>query len=681
MHLFAKFAIPMALVSGLAVWPLSSATLSQMATTHRADASVVDEAPANPTPANPTASVVPLSDEELTKAASNIDAIINADLEKAGLKALPKTKDEQFLRRVYLDLAGRIPTIEEAGAFYANKKGDKRETLISTLLASEAHIHHMFTWWADLLRAHSRLQDRYTGAPYIDWIKNSIKANKPFDKMVYELVTAQGPALARGNGATGYYVADKGMPEDNMANTVRVFLGTRMACAQCHDHPFDKWTRKDFYEMVAFTDGVQTITPSNIYRNAVKKLGGNNVLASTAAQGQSFGESVFMSVSPGNNGGSVALPKDYQYKDARPGQKISALTMFEDDILKGGKSISARETYAKWMTSAENPRFATVIANRMWKKLMKVGFVEPVDDFMDETVVKNKELGDYLSKLMISVKFDLRKFQEIIASTDAYQRQAITEDEDKMDFHYHGMPLHRLSAEQVWDSLMTLTIANVDKVKGDGAEFQYKLYDENKDKTPEQIAEIILKVGKARERVDEIRKEMATLREQMKNSKEVASLKAKMETLASEQAKLQASADPTGYSPARYAGNGPMRRASELSSPMPPSHFLRVFGQSDRYVIENASDSLNLTQSLDLMNGLVESTILGDDKSVLSQQLAKAKSPNDKVQVIYFAVLSRAPTSSEISFGNRVMSLAPNKRGAEYLSWALINSAEFMFNQ
>ena len=81
------------------------------------------------------------------------------------------------------------------------------------------------------------------------------------------------------------------------------------------------------------------------------------------------------------------------------------------------------------------------------------------------------------------------------------------------------------------------------------------------------------------------------------------------------------------------------------------------------------------------MNGLVESTILGDDKSVLSQQLAKAKSPNDKVQVIYFAVLSRAPTSSEISFGNRVMSLAPNKRGAEYLSWALINSAEFMFNQ
>jgi hypothetical protein len=312
---------------------------------------------------------------------------------------------------------------------------------------------------------------------------------------------------------------------------------------------------------------------------------------------------------------------------------------------------------------------------------MKVGFVEPVDDFNDETEASNKALAELLTKLMISVKYDLRKFQEIIASTEAYQRQAITEDEDIYNFHYHGMPMHRLTAEQVWDSLMTLTIDKVDTVRGDGAEQQYKLYDENKNKSPEQIAEMVLKAGKSRDRIDQIRKEMAALREQMAKSKDRAKLQAQYDALRNEQEKLQNSADPTGYSPNRYTGMGPMRRASELASPMPPSHFLRVFGQSDRYVIDNATASLNLTQSLDLMNGMVESTILGDDKSVLSQQLEKAKAPNDKVKVIYFAVLSRMPSSSEMSFGNRVMSLAPNKRGAEYLSWALINSAEFMFNQ
>ncbi len=679
MHLFTKFALPIAVVSRLAIWPLSSATLSQMSTSHRAAVSVVDEGPANPSPANQTQTIARLSDEELAKASITIDAIINADLEKLSLKALPKTKDDQFLRRVYLDLAGRIPTVEEAAAFYANKKGDKRDSLIKTVLGSQAHVHHMFTWWADLLRAGSTLQDKYTGAPYIDWIKNSIKANKPFDKMVYEMVTAEGPALARGNGATGFWVTDKGMPQDNMANTVRVFLGTRLACAQCHDHPFDKWTRKEFFEMVAFTEGVETQTGNKEYKNALKGVGGKNPPANLNNIANDFGEKIGLKVTAGSNGGMTALPKDYQYKDGRPGEKIKALTMFEDDILKGEKSSTARDTYAKWMTSPENPRFALVVANRIWKKLMKVGFIEPVDDFTDETVSKNKELADYLTKLMVSVKFDLRKFQEIVASTEAYQRQAITEDEDKMDFHYHGMPLQRLSAEQVWDSLMTLTVANVDSLKGEGAEPDYKFYDEYKNKTTEQIAEVILKMSQSSERLGEIKKELKELKGQTKGGKEAASQQAKIESLMKEQEKLMAAGNDKKRN--RYTGLGPLRRASELSSPTPPSHFLRVFGQSDRFVIENSTDSLNLTQSLDLMNGMVETTILGDEKSVLSQQLAKVKSPSDTIQVIYFAVLSRMPTSSEVSFGNRVMSLAPNKRGAEYLSWALINSAEFMFNQ
>ena len=114
---------------------------------------------------------------------------------------------------------------------------------------------------------------------------------------------------------------------------------------------------------------------------------------------------------------------------------------------------------------------------------------------------------------------------------------------------------------------------------------------------------------------------------------------------------------------------------------MQPGHFLRVFGQSNRLIIDNSSDSMNLTQALELMNGMVETTILGDEKSVLKQQLAKVKDPDDKVKVLYVAILSRMPTNYEMDYGHKVMALAPNKKGVEYLGWALINSAEFAFNQ
>jgi hypothetical protein len=140
----------------------------------------------------------------------------------------------------------------------------------------------------------------------------------------------------------------------------------------------------------------------------------------------------------------------------------------------------------------------------------------------------------------------------------------------------------------------------------------------------------------------------------------------------------------TGVVPGKYGDENPRewRRASELASPMPPGHFLRVFGQSDRFLIDNASVSMNMTQSLELMNGMVEQTILTDDsKSVLRKTIDSVKTPDAKVTILYVAILSRMPTSREMSYGLKVMSLAPRRRGPEYLGWALLNSASFMFNE
>jgi hypothetical protein len=674
MYLMSKIVLPLAMIAGLAAWPLGASVMG--------GAGGADQ-PGNPA-VTPTVSPGPaavMDDTGVKEAAKAIDALIDAAIAKqAGLKVKPRTRDDQFLRRVYLDLAGRIPTVEEAGEFLASKKKDKRETLVKKLLASEAYVSNTFNWWADMLRARNRLQDRYDGRPYMEWIKDSIRSNKPYDKFVFELICAEGPGTARGNGATGYYVADAGMPQDNMANTVRLFLGTRLTCAQCHDHPFDKWTRRDFFEMAAFTEGTDVKTNEGEIDRAVKKAGSKVPYAADQIA-RRMGETMGMRVSNAD-AGAISLPRDYQYKDARAGAKIQAMTMFEEDILKDRKTTSVRESYGRWMTSPSNPRFTTVIVNRLWKRLMRIGLVEPLDNFDDDTKASNPELMENLVQLMKAVKYDLRKFQEIICATEAYQRQSIPGDPDRYNFKHEGQPLRRITAEQMWDSLMTLTVPSVDGIKGEGAEHLYRFYEANKDKKLEELAQLVLKAGEAQDEIDEANREIRELREKMRGGDK--SGEGKIKELENKQNSLRPTADVfTPYYDKGYQKPGPHRRASELESPQEPSHFLRVFGQSNRLLIDNgAHESLNLTQALELMNGMVEDTIFDDaGKSVLRQNLAKVKSPDDQVKVLYLSILSRLPTSSETGYGHKVMSLAPSRRGVEYLGWALINSAEFAFNQ
>lgn len=673
MYLVSKIVLPLAVAVGLVAWPLSAGMMNG------SGGSSADQGnqPANP-PAAPAATAA--APDDFSAHAKAIDAFIDGAITKqAGLKVRPKTKDEQFLRRVYLDLAGRIPTMEEAGEFLGTKKKDKREALVKKLLASEAYVSNTFNFWADMLRARDRLQDRYDGIPYMEWIKDGIRTNKPYDKFVFELICAEGPGTARGNGATGYYIADAGMPQDNMANTVRLFLGTRLTCAQCHDHPFDKWTRRDFFEMAAFTEGTDVKTNEGELDRAVKSMG-KKVPYAADQIARRMGETMGMKVSNAEVG-AINLPDNYQYKDARPNQKVNALTMFKDDILKDHKG-SVRETYAKWMTSPNNPRFTTVIVNRMWKRLMRIGLIEPLDNIDDDTKPSNPELLEYLVKLMKDVNYDLRKFQEIICATEAYQRQSIVGDADRFSFKHEGQPLHRITAEQMWDSLMTLTIANVDATKGKGAEHLYRFYDANKDKKPADLAGMILAAGEAQDEIDEANREIRELREKMKGGDK--SGEGKIKELENKQNGLRATADVfTPYYDKGYQQPGPHRRASELESPMQPGHFLRVFGQSNRLLINNGSfESLNLTQALELMNGFVEESIMSDDsKSVLKMNLAKGRTPDEKIKILYLSILSRLPNANEITYGMKVMSLAPNKRGDEYLGWALINSAEFAFNE
>jgi len=186
-----------------------------------------------------------ITEEYKKKIARNIDIEIAKHFNREKLTIPERVNDEKLLRRTYLTLTGRIPTLEEINAYLTDDNPQKKETLIKSLLNSEGYKSHMTNYYFDLFRAKDNLNNNSTASPYQGWLRQSINNNKPWDKLVSDLITAQGNIWS--NGAVGYYIRDKGMELDNLSNSMRLFTGTRMECAQCHDHPFTDMERIDFY--------------------------------------------------------------------------------------------------------------------------------------------------------------------------------------------------------------------------------------------------------------------------------------------------------------------------------------------------------------------------------------------------------------------------------------------------
>lgn len=415
-------------------------------------------------------------------AAKEIDAILQKDWKANGLKKNPAADDNTFVRRIYLDITGRIPTVREAEKFLSDATPDKRTRLVQQLLNSEGHALHAFNYWADVLRAQTNGQARIiAGTAYTEYLKDSLRENKPYDQLVRELVSAQGQAWD--NGAIGYYMRDRGMPLDNLANTARVFLGTRIECAQCHDHPFDKWTQMQFYQMGAFTYGLDTNdyygTSMNDMREIVRDREGDAraMMKSKDKKEQAKGkelydkyrkEGQYVTRALADLRGQIQytqvtlkekdlrLPHDYQYEDAKPKEVVAPETMMghKAEPRPGETQLDA---YASWMASPENPRFTKVVANRLWKRAFGVALIEPLDELLDSSVPMVPELMTHLEKLMIDLDYDMRAFQAVIFNTQAYQSE-VTREEYALGtvYHFTGPLLRRMTAEQMWDSFVTL---------------------------------------------------------------------------------------------------------------------------------------------------------------------------------------------------------------------------------
>ncbi len=671
---------------------------------------------------------------ETLQFSEQIDRLIEKHLATSDQTIGDLSRDETFLRRTYLKTIGRIPNIDETNQFLRSDSKNKRSQLIDELLDSYGYVSHQFNYFADLLRIKTRVRN-VPGQPYIDFVKDALESNMPWDDFVWQLLAAEGALFEKGNGAVGYYLRDVNMPEDNMSNTIRVFLGTRLECAQCHDHPFDKWTQRQYFEMVAFTGGLQYQVDRENFANEMRQLRRSGDIDGQAAAAANRALRILRGGVEGSGTGLARLPENYEGSDGDANEVITAKTMFEGEALvdaevpatngrkkkkkrkqKGGKrhmvpgarEVNSREAYATWLTEIDNPRFAKVIANRLWKEAFGIGLIEPVDVIEDSTVASNPELLDYLAQIMIEVQFDLKQFNRIIFNTRAWQAEVATGDVAEPHKYGFASPvMQRMSAEQIWDSLVGLTVDKVDvrssnpvQVPGQGKVDGYAFYEQFKDLSAKEFYDRLLKgKGKASKRgkgsqdgVETRKKNQKMLSDDaQKNSrKQRKKFERKIKDLNKEILKARSAGDDQKARELMIAradmvsqqragtSNGQFRRASELPSPAPTKHFLREFGQSDRDTIENANTDPAVTQVLRLMNGFVDQTIGKDPNTVLIRNVLEADDEKGAVEAVFLTMLSRRPAADELKLWRRDFQKDPRTACTD-LIWTLINSNEFIF--
>ena len=607
------------------------------------------------------------ADPNLAQAAAQIDMLVEAGLKKAELKPNPLASNEQFVRRVFLDLAGRIPTREEALEFINDPSVSKRAKVIDRLLNSEGYRSHLFNYFADMLRMADVAQKArfYT---YQDWLKGQIGDNVPWNKIVHSMMAADGKLLE--NGATGYLLRDAGMRLDNLSLTLSTFIGANVSCAQCHDHPFADWTQRQFFEMAAYFGATETYGAkgskgpnAQLMRKALASIDDKKL--QKQAKGLMLVNGLAVEDTSEND---LKMPDDYKYPDAKPGDPVTPKLITWSDNKNKKAYIGAQPTkhdeqlrtqFAKWMTSPDNPRFAMTIANRMWKHIFGIGVKEPVTDLDDPNASVNPALLHHLANEMVRLKFDLKQFLRVLCNTQTYQREATSHElADNTPYLFPGPILRRMTAEQAWDSCATLVVGtDVDKYKANrGATYAKAMnIDFGSGSSPD-----VLKT--------QIESAIASMR-QFGGGKAAGNPKnnAKKKRMANEEEDL------TTRPPVR---NGlVLARASELPQPEKDQHFLRMFGQSDRQIADSESEEGSIPQVLMLMNGEAQ-RVIGQKDSLVVQTATAQKTPEQQVDSLYLSFFSRKPKPAEL--GEAVAGLG-NGMTMQDLTWVLFNTREFIF--
>jgi hypothetical protein len=674
----------------------------------------------------PTGQPVMMANSSVAQASAKIDLLVATGIGKANPERVKGGKpaitgfnamanDEQFVRRVYLDIVGRIPNYDEAMVFIKDSNPAKRAKLIDMLLDSPGYSAHTYNYLAEMLRVKDRLDggNDVRGIPYINWLQKQVEQNVTWDKMVYEMLTATGKMWH--NGAAGYLLRDSGMPLDNLANTLAVFLGTDVACAQCHDHPFADWTQYQFYELASFfgatstryqrraparrnKEGMEMVDMGNKLmpeiESMIEKNGGDLTRIRNGLQ-QFIGANRYAITDTATN--SIKLPHDYKYKDAKPGDPVAPKFIAwskEDKNLPAYKQKTKEEenlrvAFSTWATHPTNPRFAMAIANRMWKRAFGQGISEPVTNIDDPAQSANPALLKHIAEEMKRVKFNLKDFMRIIYNTRAYQSEATTEHIAMGEpYYFQGPLLRRMTAEQAWDSYMTLVLGEPDKYKKPLEDLYSKAIDLDL-YNPKLDAQTVLMKYAAFRTMGE--KERAMMGGGLADAgggmmMEGGADSMMMEGGAKKGAAKSGSSDMMMENASLNYGGMVLRRAAELEQPAGPGHFLIEFGQSPRNLIDGSSKIGSVPQVLMMMNGRAQE-MLTNSQSLIFRTMEKVKPADEKadaesakLDALFMSVLNRRPTEAEMATAKKTV--ADNSTsGHGDIIWALINTREFIFVQ
>lgn len=356
-----------------------------------------------------------------------IDEAIDAKLQKVKLQPSALADDATFLRRVSLDLTGQVPTVAEVRSFLADATPTrlKRARKIDELLARPSYVDHWTVKWSDLLQNNSKYLGEKGAYGFQEYLRSSIERNKPYDKLVKELLLAAGSSYD--NPAANFFRVSPD-PKLTMERTTQVFLGVRMVCAQCHDHPFERWTQNQYFQMAAFFSAV--------------------------------------GVRPGYDVGEEIIydrRSDFEMKHPKDGRVMAPQFLVASTApLAIPNDERRRDALANWLVSKENPFFAKATVNRLWSYFFGKGIIDPVDDIRASNPPSNPQLLEALTNDFTAHQFDLKHLLRTITNSRAYQTSIVANEWnswDNINFS-HQMP-RRLSAEQLQDAVVRATGAPV----------------------------------------------------------------------------------------------------------------------------------------------------------------------------------------------------------------------------
>lgn len=349
---------------------------------------------------------------------NKIDDLVLAKLKQLKVLPSPLSSDEEFVRRVYLDVIGTLPKIAETRAFLADSDPQKRAKLIDSLLERPEYVDFWTYKWADLLRVNRETLTEKGMWSFYSWLREQVASNRPWNELVHEVLTSTGSTFS--NGPANFYRTSN-TPEDLTETVSQAFLGIRVGCAKCHNHPFEKWTQADYYSF------------ANLMSRVSKKKGEHP-------------SDLIISVA---NTGEINFPKTGKPLPPAPYDYAPVPANYGDD---------RRAYLADWLTDGKNEYFSRSIVNRIWRHYMGRGLIEPVDDLRATNPASNEPLMSYLTGELVRSKFDLKGLMRQMLNSRTYQLTSRPLPENKKDDRLYSRYLvRRLTAEQLLDAISEVT--------------------------------------------------------------------------------------------------------------------------------------------------------------------------------------------------------------------------------